>query len=133
MSLKGKSIFLVEDQTINLAVISTVLRKQGASIVFDTWGDTTLSKLSNGTTKVDLIILDLMLLHGRSGYDVFDAIRKEDSLKDIPVVIVSAADQDIEMPRAREKGLNGYISKPIDRHNFPMQIEAILNGEAIWD
>jgi DNA-binding NarL/FixJ family response regulator len=35
--------------------------------------------------------------------------------------------------RAREKGFDGFISKPLKMSEFPRQVERILNGEAVWD
>ena len=82
--------------------------------------------------KLDLIIIDLMLPGDISGYDVFDAIRETPDLANTPMIVVSAADPDVEIPRAKEKGFKSYISKPINRQNFPEQILNIINGEQIW-
>ncbi|MDJ0754956.1 MAG: response regulator [Ardenticatenaceae bacterium] len=131
MLLKDKRVFVVEDDPSNLAVISSILKNNGAYISYDQWGDTTLDKLRD-MTRVDIILLDLMLPGGGSGYDVFEAIRVVPELADIPIVVVTASDPDIEMSKARDKGLNGYISKPLNRLQFPKQIAAVLNGEEVW-
>ena len=130
--LQGKSIFVVEDDPTNLAVIRVVLQNAGANVPFDYWGDTTLSKMMGYTGRLDLILLDIMLPHGRSGYDVFDAIRAEPRLEGIPIVAVTASDPDLEMPKVKAKGFSGYISKPIDRHQLPLDLQKILEGEPVW-
>ena len=132
MILKNKTIYLVEDDPINFAVTRTILRAQGANVILDHWGDTTLRRIQNYPQAVDLFILDLMLPGETSGYDVFDAIREFPQFNDVPVVIVSASDPDIEIPVAQGKGLNGFISKPISRHKFPSQILSIMDGANIW-
>ncbi|WP_420641720.1 response regulator [Candidatus Leptofilum sp.] len=132
MSLKGKNIFLLEDDPINYSVILTILRQHGAIITHDHWGDTTLSRLKNHPFPLDLILLDLMLPGQASGYDVYDAIREMPELDGVPVVAVSAADPDVEIPKAREKGFHGFISKPINRRHFPDQLIEILAGETYW-
>ena len=131
MLLKNKHIFIVEDDPTNRAVISTILKRNGAMVSFDHWGDTTISKMRE-TSDIDLILLDLMLPRQVSGYDVFDAFRKIPELQKIPVVAVTASDPDGEMNKARQKGLNGYISKPINRRRFPQQVKAVLDGEEVW-
>jgi DNA-binding response OmpR family regulator len=62
---------------------------------------------------IDLILLDLAFPRGLSGYDIYDDIQAIQELKAIPIVVVTAADLSVEMPKARQKGLNGFISKPL--------------------
>ena len=81
---------------------------------------------------VDLILLDLALPRGVTGYDVYDCVKADGELANIPVVIVSAADPTIEMPKARDKGLDGYISKPLKYGTFGRTIASILNGQKVW-
>ena len=131
MLLQGKRIFVVEDDPSNLAIITTILRRHGASVPFETWGSGTVAKLLK-TLPIDLILLDLALPRGVSGYDVFDQIQEVPQLKGIPVVVVTAADPSIEMVHAREKGLNGFISKPLSYATFGKTIAAILDGEEVW-
>ncbi|MCI0577188.1 MAG: response regulator [Chloroflexi bacterium] len=132
MSLKGKHIFLLEDDVRNLAVISVFLRQNGVSFVHDTWGDTTLKKMLDYPFDFDLILLDLMISPKVSGYDVFDVIQKIEKFKDIPVVAVSAADPDIEIPKARAKGFRGFISKPLKLYDFEKNLIDVLNGKSVW-
>ncbi|MFK7803309.1 MAG: response regulator, partial [Anaerolineae bacterium] len=54
------------------------------------------------------------------------------SLEGVPVVAVSAADPSVEIPRTKEMGFSGFISKPIKHNLLPKQILAIMNGEEIW-
>ncbi len=132
MLLKGKRIFVVEDDPLNLAVIRTILQRAGAVVPFDPWGDTTLDKMVSSPFKIDVILLDIMLPGQISGYDIFDAIQEIPELKGIPIVAVTASDPDVEMNKARKKGFNGYISKPLDRSKFARDIKAVLEGEEVW-
>lgn len=134
MLLKGRHIFVVEDNPLNLAVIRTVLQNEGAYVPFDHWGDTTLQKMTQyqRSFKLDMILLDIMLPHKISGYDILEAIKSTSELKGIPVVAVTASDPDSEIPKARARGFNGYICKPINRNEFPEQILTTLKGGEIW-
>ena len=131
MLLQGKRIFVIEDDPTNLAIIATMLRRDGASVPFDTWGTGAIKTLEL-SMPVDLILLDLALPRGVSGYDIYDDIREVPALKDIPIVVVTAADPSIEMPKAREKGLDGFISKPLSYKTFGKAIAAILDGQKVW-
>jgi CheY-like chemotaxis protein len=131
MILKGKNIFIVEDDLGNRATMLTMLQLNGASTNFDHWGRQTMQRLKNAG-KVDLILMDLMLSPGVTGYDVFDQLQADPELCQVPVVMVSASDPDLEMNRARHKGFQGFITKPLNYATFAQTIAAILNGKQVW-
>lgn len=131
MQLKNKHILIVEDDALNRVVYQLTLGVQGALIKFDRWGRDALQNLEQRPTW-DLIILDLMLPNGMTGYDVFTQIRSLDTYDDIPIVAVSASEPSIALPKARAFGFSGYISKPVDEARFASQIAKVINGEEIW-
>ena len=133
--LEGKRIFLIEDDVLNLAVFSTSLHKSGATVIEDVFG----YGFAHGVVihisehlPVDLIVLDIMLRRGLSGYDVYDEIRKTPQLASIPIVMVTSLDAETEIPRAKAKGVNGFISKPISAAEFPKQLASVINGDKVW-
>jgi two-component system cell cycle response regulator DivK len=129
--LERKRIFIVEDDVSNMAVYSVALSSHGASVIQDPWNSSTI-ELIKRTMPVDVILLDLMLRRGVSGYDIFDEIKADPELAKIPVVAVSASDPEIEIPRAKSKGFAGFIGKPISLLNFPVQVAACIKGEELW-
>lgn len=131
-SLKGKRIFLIEDDAGNKAVIQTLLEQHGAQVGFERWGTDVMRRLRE-FAPVDIILLDLMFPRGVTGYDVFDKIRAEPEFHDIPIVAVSASEPAVAIPKTRAWGFTGFISKPIDYDDFPAQILAILKQESVWD
>jgi CheY-like chemotaxis protein len=132
MLLKGKLIFIVEDNTQNRIVFQVILIRQGARVEFERWGKGTLYRLK-AIKHVDLIVLDLRLAQGVSGYDIYDAIRAEPAFDQVPIVAVSATDPATGIPMTKMKGFNGFIPKPIDDVRFPHQLAKIIAGETIWD
>lgn len=131
LSLEGKQIFIIEDDVENLAVISTILRREGAKISYDRWGHKTAKRITR-IGHIDVILCDLMLPGDASGYDVLKQIRAEDTLKDVPVIVVTASDPDVELEKARQAGFSGYISKPLHRRRFHLQVLAIIEGKEVW-
>ena len=128
--LKGKNIFIVEDNTMNRVVYSVMLKKEGCFVEFDRWGRETVKILE--WKSFDLIILDLMLPHGDSGFTIFEEIRKLKQYENVPIIAISASEPAISIPRAQEMGFNGFIAKPLDKNLFPQQLETILAGEEVW-
>ena len=73
MLLKGKRIFLTEDNLTNRSVIQLLLERDGAIFAFERWGTETTERLQK-FAPVDIILLDLMLPDGR-GIDFLRARR----------------------------------------------------------
>jgi CheY-like chemotaxis protein len=131
MLLQGKSIFVVEDNLQNRVVFQMTMITHGATLEFERWGRDTVRRLQ-ACRCVDLIILDLMLYGGVSGYDIFKEIRGHSQFDHIPIIAVSAAEPSIAIPKAQQMGFAGFIAKPINDDLFPDQIARIMAGEPIW-
>jgi two-component system cell cycle response regulator DivK len=130
-SLRGKRIFIVEDDPANMAVNAATLRRTGAIIFQDFWNND-IVPLVKAHLPIDVILLDLMLRHDMNGYDLFETLQADPDLAAIPVIAVSAADPGIEIPRAKAKGLAGFIGKPILPRIFAEQIATCIDGGHVW-
>ncbi|MGJ3237121.1 MAG: response regulator [Anaerolineae bacterium] len=129
--LQGKRIFIVEDDPTNMAINAVTLRRAGATVIQDFWNTDVLTHVQKAM-PVDVILLDLMLRHDMNGYAIFEALQADPELATIPVIIVSAADPDIEIARAKSKGVQGFIGKPILPRLFAQQIASVLDGQSVW-
>lgn len=131
MLLENKKIFIVEDNLQNRIIFQLALTRHGAELHFEPWGSRALLQLQ-GLCQIDLIILDLMLANGVSGFDIFDQIRARPEFDCVPVIAVSAIDPSTAIPKTQEKGFSGFIGKPIDNELFAHQLAAIIDGKKIW-
>jgi len=131
MLLSNKHIFIVEDNPQNRVIFQMSLIRDGAIVEFERWGRDAVSRLEDAP-RTDLIVMDLMLAHGVSGFDLFKQVRLLPQFAAVPIVAVSAMDFAIAAPKARAMGFSGFISKPIDNYLFPQQIAAVLQGESVW-
>jgi len=129
--LRGKRIFIVEDKSGNLAIMKTLLEGAGALVGFDRWGHGALQRLRD-FTPVDVILLDLMLPGGISGYDIFDEIRAVEAFRETPIVAVSANEPAVAIPETRARGFQGFIGKPISFNDFTSQIAQVITGDPVW-
>ncbi len=130
--LEGKRIFIVEDDVVNMAVYSVALKQQGAVVIQDPWNANALELLSR-YLPLDVILLDLRLRWGISGYDILEKIKAVPGLAAIPVIAVSASDPTVEIPKAQACGFAGFISKPIQLCKFFDQVACCMEGQAVWD
>lgn len=75
-----------------------------------------------------LILLDLKLPK-IDGHEVLNEIRSNESMKLIPVVILTSSNEETDIVRSYEKGVNAYVVKPVGFHDF---IDAIKHLGIFW-
>jgi len=75
--------------------------------------------------KPDLIILDIMM-PGKSGFEVCLELRKESTLQDIPIILLSAITNRDSLLKGLELGADDYVVKPFDRLELKARIRTIL-------
>lgn len=80
---------------------------------------------------VSLVLLDLMMPH-LSGLDVLTAMRKDERLKEIPCIILTAAGQEQQHQRALELGATDFMTKPFSPKKL-YQRTAELSGLSLPD
>lgn len=129
-ALADKRILVIEDDAYNLAIMSAVLRRSGAKVYFERWGDDVEERLKK-LTPLDLVLLDLNL-PTIDGFQVYAIIRAIPDMIAVPVVAVSASDDSAVVNRIRDVGMQGFIAKPLNSRTFPQYIEKALAGEEVW-
>jgi two-component system phosphate regulon response regulator PhoB len=75
--------------------------------------------------SIDLILLDIML-PGIDGFEVCRRIKQEESLKNIPIVILTAKGEEVDRIVGLELGADDYIVKPFSPRELILRIKAIL-------
>jgi DNA-binding response OmpR family regulator len=106
--LVGKKVMWVEDDQFLSDLISRKLSKQGCKLFFAGTGEDALKTLE--TEVPDIIILDI-LLPGINGFDVFEQIKTNFKLKDVPVIILSNFSQQSQIDRAKSLGASRFLVK----------------------
>lgn len=129
--LQDYNALVVEDDASGLAIISVMLRRLGLSTTMERYADAAIERAKK-MPKLDVVFLDLGLPDA-DGYEVLKELRKEPTLRDIPIIAVTARDASTEIPKAQEAGFDGFLGKPLNRTRFPDQVRRILSGESVWE
>ncbi|NPA27228.1 MAG: response regulator [Chloroflexi bacterium] len=124
-------VLVVEDNVSNFVLIARMLSYIGIDTQWKTSGYEVV-EFARRLPKVDLILMDIRLPY-EDGYEALKKIRACESLKDVPVVAVTAEASQEQMRKAQEAGFNGFIGKPLDPDRFPDQIRRLLAGEEVWE
>jgi chemotaxis family two-component system response regulator Rcp1 len=78
--------------------------------------------------RPDVVFLDLNIPK-RDGYQVLSAMKADDSLRRIPVIVVSGSDRDQDVIRAYDQQVSAYIVKPTDPDEY---FSAIRSIKELW-
>lgn len=104
-------ILLVEDSEMQAEQITRCLEKQGL-IVFRV-GSGEEAQLRVKQQKPSLIVLDV-ILPGQSGFELCRQLKNNPDTKNIPIVMCSTKNTEIDRTWGEMSGADAYVSKPID-------------------
>ena len=122
MSQKAK-ILIVDDEPFNVDVLQQELEDLNYQIITAANGQEALDKIRS--QQPDLILLDLMM-PVLDGFAVLSQIKADNDLRDIPVIIVSAADDSKSIVKGIKQGADDYITKPIDAEHLKKKVKEHL-------
>ena len=116
-------ILVVEDQDSIRRMIEALVQARGYSVVAVGTGSKALDIAL--TDPPDLILLDLMLPGRFDGFEVCRRIRSDTVTASIPVVIISALDDEESKSRAAQAGATAYYTKPFSPLALLKEIERL--------
>src|SRR3954449_3938967 len=105
-SLDGAQVLVIDDDETIRAVVSRIVETAGATVTEAETGEDGLRALYDG--RPDVVVLYIGL-PGLDGWQVLERIRQ---LTDLPVVMLSAHDDELEKVRALQAGADDYVTKP---------------------
>ncbi|MDR9416194.1 MAG: response regulator transcription factor [Gracilimonas sp.] len=121
MSDKRMKVLVVEDEPSLIFTLRDTLESEGYEVLVSEDGTDAIDLAKEH--KPDIIILDIML-PGKSGYEIMEEIRKEKLT--IPVIMLTAKDQEPDKVKGLNLGADDYITKPFGVKELLARIEARL-------
>ncbi|MBN2305713.1 MAG: response regulator [Anaerolineae bacterium] len=120
-------ILMIEDDVNFIRLLGKVLGELGHTIAS---AETAMQglQLTEGDVAFDLVLLD-MDLPDLDGKVVATTLRARPSMKDVPIIAVTAQNDAVTRRLVKAFGCNGFIPKPIDTRAFPEQIAAFLSED----
>jgi DNA-binding response OmpR family regulator len=116
----GKRILIIDDEPMIVESVSYNLRQEGYDVISANHGEVGL-KLAD-TEKIDLILLDLML-PGLSGLEICRSIRQR---SEVPIIILTAKEGEIDRVLGLELGADDYVTKPFSIRELIARVRAVL-------
>jgi two-component system cell cycle response regulator DivK len=119
-----KTVLIVEDNELNMKLFHDLLSAHGYETLQTRDGVQALAMAREH--RPDLILMDIQLPEV-SGLEVTRWIKEDESLKDIPVVAVTAFAMKGDEEKMREGGCEAYIAKPISVGKFIETVRRFLS------
>jgi DNA-binding response OmpR family regulator len=119
------TILLVDDEDAIQKLLSFPLRRDGYRVVEARDGETALSRFDE--EKIDLVILDLAL----PKLDGLEVCRRLRARSVVPIIMLTARDEEIDKVIGLELGADDYITKPFSIREFRSRVRALLRRASL--
>lgn len=124
----NKRIVCVEDEEEMIDLIRLILSRRGFEVIGADGGKMGLDVIRE--QKPDLILLDLMM-PDMDGWEVYQQIKADEEIKDIPVIVVTAKAQSIDKVLGLHIAkVDDYISKPFSPQELIDSVDQVLSRAA---
>jgi Fe-S oxidoreductase len=122
--LAGHRILVVDDEADTVAYLTAMLEDEGATVIQARDGDTAIEMARR--EKPDLMTLDLHM-PGKSGVDVYVAMRNDPTLRDLPVCVVTGQPEMRKLIYERPvPPPEGYVDKPVTAEALLLNVRKVF-------
>ena len=121
---KAQTVLVVEDEASIASFVSLYLKNAGYTVRTAATGTDALAQA--GTGDVDLVVLDLML----PDIDGIEVCRRLRKASDMPILMLTARDEDVDKIIGLEVGADDYMTKPFNPRELVARVKSILRRAA---
>ncbi len=121
-------ILVVDDDKDILLLAKIMLEAKGYRITIADSGEEALENIAGD--KPDLVLLDAVM-PGLNGLDVCRTLKRSEDTRDIPVIIFTALNQEVDLMLAEGDKADGYLRKPFTSKTLIDAVEPLLGREAV--
>jgi len=120
METRQEKILVVDDEEHIIELVELYLEKEGYRVTSALDGDAAVEKFLS--EKPDLLVLDIML-PGKDGLEVLREIRKTSQ---VPVIMLTARESEVDKVVGLELGADDYLTKPFSPRELVARVKAVL-------
>lgn len=127
MIKQPKRVIYIEDEPEMIDLVHLILGRRGYSVIGAIGGREGLDLVRK--ERPDLVLLDLMM-PDMDGWDVYHQIKSDESLRDIPVIVITAKAQNIDKVLGlRVAKVEDYIAKPFSPQELLERVNEVLSRQ----
>jgi CheY-like chemotaxis protein len=128
--IEQATILVADDDHLNRDILGRMLTRLGHTVLFAENGRDALAVLAE--KRIDMVLLDIMMPE-LNGYEVLEARKQSQALRDIPVVVISGYNDVESVSSCIELGAEDYLAKPFDVVLLRARVGACLEKKAWRD
>ena len=117
-----KKIMVVDDSPTERLILTDLLTRNGYAVVTAESGEQAISQAKQ--TLPDLILMDVVM-PGMNGYQATRTISREESTRNIPIIMCTSKGQDTDKIWGMRQGAQAYMVKPIDHEALLSKIQEL--------
>ncbi|GEM48837.1 response regulator [Deinococcus cellulosilyticus] len=125
--MKSYKILVADDETSIRTMLEMILSADGHEVISVSDGRETLEYLKNNTP--DAILLDVRM-PDISGLEICSRVKRVSRLKNVPVILLTAMDDQQTQREAKLARADGIIYKPLSGKNLRTRVRSIIEGTA---
>jgi len=125
--MSKERVVIVEDEPHIVLSLEFLLRREGYEVASAADGEEGLALVKR--LRPDVVLLDIMMPK-RNGYQLCQAIKSDPDLTSIPIIMLSAKGQEVEILKGLELGAAAYVTKPFGNAEVLEAIRAALEPRA---
>lgn len=128
--MMGKRILIVDDEEVIRKFLRIHLAKLGYEVMEAADGEQAMEQLRKD--DFDLLICDI-LMPKKDGWEVIKEVKSNPKTKDIPVIVLTAKNEDSDMFKGYDLGANYYMTKPFTKTQLLYGLKLMLeeNSERV--
>ena len=118
-------IVIADDEPNILVSLEYLMKREGHTVVLARDGVEALEAIRR--EKPALVLLDVMM-PGRSGYEVCQAVRADDTLSGVKILMLTAKGRDTDIAMGLGVGADGYVTKPFSTKDLAARVREMLGS-----
>jgi DNA-binding response OmpR family regulator len=120
-----KHVLIADDEANIVVSLEFLMRREGHRVSVARDGDAALAAIRE--LRPDLVLLDVMM-PGKTGFEVCQAVRGDESLAGVKILMLSAKGRETDLAKGQALGADAYMTKPFSTRELADKVKALLGG-----
>jgi len=121
----NKRVLIADDEPNIVISLEFLMKREGHEVSIARDGPSALEAIR--TTRPDLVLLDVMM-PGMSGFEVCQAVRADEALAGVRILMLSAKGRDTDIAKGSAMGADAYMTKPFSTKELAEKVRELLSA-----
>ena len=118
-----KHVLIADDEANIVISLEFLMKREGHRVTIARDGDAALEAIRR--ERPDLVLLDVMM-PGKSGFEVCQAVRADENLASVKILMLSAKGRDTDLAKGSAMGADAYMTKPFSTRDLADKVRELL-------